>query len=128
MPNARVGNRQKVCSRPECQKERHKRACKAWHKKNPNYDKEERLRTRLLDDKSNRENLKTSTPMSKVNEQTARDVVGIEVFVFVDEILKHLVDWIRDIVPPQPTEKKREIYQVPAKEERDEIAQTCRSP
>ena len=32
-PNPKVGNRQYVCSKPECQRERHRRNCRAWREK-----------------------------------------------------------------------------------------------
>ncbi len=49
-PHARVGVRQKVCSSPECQRERHRRNCASWRSRNPDYDRETRLRARVRPD------------------------------------------------------------------------------
>ena len=46
-PHPRAGDRQHTCSRPDCQRERHRRACAAWRLRHPDYDREDRLRRRL---------------------------------------------------------------------------------
>ncbi len=99
-PNARVGERQKVCSEPECQRERHRRACARWRDRNPDYDREGRLRRQL------RVEIETHDPsvsdaLAKVDLAVARDVVGLEVTVFVEETARVLVDWARDVVLAQ---------------------------
>ncbi len=43
-PHPRAGDRQRVCSGPACQQERHRRADRAWHARHPDYDKKRRLR------------------------------------------------------------------------------------
>ena len=37
---------QKICSRPRCQKDRHRRSCLIWHKKHPHRDQKRRLKIR----------------------------------------------------------------------------------
>jgi len=102
MPNRRGGERQGTCSRPECQRERHRRNCEAWHRRNPGYDREGRLRKRLFREEAAEERVETRGPMSGLEESVARDSVGMEVFVFVDEVAKHLESWARDSVGLQP--------------------------
>ena len=46
-PHPRQGARQRVCSTPACQRERHRRACAQWRERNPDYDREARLQKRL---------------------------------------------------------------------------------
>ena len=46
LPHPRAGPRQQVCSRPECQRERHRRACADWRRRNPDYDAEDRVMCR----------------------------------------------------------------------------------
>lgn len=43
-PHPRVGDRQRVCSKPECQRERHRRWCEDSRRKSPDAGREERLR------------------------------------------------------------------------------------
>lgn len=43
-----AGGRQRVCSAEECQRERHRQACAAWHERHPDYDKAERLRRKVV--------------------------------------------------------------------------------
>jgi len=39
LPDARVGNRQRACSAPECQRARHREADRAWHARHRDYDR-----------------------------------------------------------------------------------------
>jgi hypothetical protein len=50
LPDKQVGNRQKVCSRPECQKERHRRESIVYRKRERFKDKEMRIVTKLRKD------------------------------------------------------------------------------
>jgi len=100
LPDSRAGKRQRTCSGAECQRERHRRNCARWHRQNPDYDREGRLRRKLIDASGqNREaNAVESDPLGQVNEGAARDLVGLQVYVVVDEIAKVLVAWTRDLV------------------------------
>lgn len=42
-PDARVGDRQRACSKPECQAERERRQQEAWRARNPEYGRARRL-------------------------------------------------------------------------------------
>lgn len=44
----RVGNRQRVCGRESCQRERRRRTQAAWRQRNPDYFVDRRLRERAL--------------------------------------------------------------------------------
>lgn len=44
----RVGKRQRACGRRECQKERRRRTRAAWREANPDYDRDRRLRERIV--------------------------------------------------------------------------------
>ncbi len=46
MPSKFQGERQKVCSKPEFQDERHRRSDREWHARNPDYDKKRYLKKR----------------------------------------------------------------------------------
>lgn len=47
-PNPKVGERQYVCSKPECQRERHRRNCQKWREQQRPREQAERFTERLL--------------------------------------------------------------------------------
>jgi len=58
----------------------------------------------------------------------ARDVVGLETYVFIDEIVRHLSGWARDAAGVQPLENKEEIGKHAHPGSRDEIGNFSPSP
>jgi len=66
--------------------------------------------------------------MSGLDESVARDSVGMEVFVFVDEVAKHLESWARDSAGLQPTVTKGENGRHAVEGARDEIEEGGISP
>lgn len=48
-PDAKVGDRQRVCGSPACQRELHRRNCVGWHRRNPGLEKETRFEERLVE-------------------------------------------------------------------------------
>jgi hypothetical protein len=127
LPSERVGNRQRACSRPECQRERHRRDCIRWHKQNAHYDREGRLRRKLVAERDRQINAAQSDPLRQVNESLARDLVGLQLYVLIDEIAKVLIAWTRDLVSEQVTENKGQIGKQVATAVRDEIVR-ARAP
>jgi len=83
-PQPQAGSRQRACSAPGCQRERHRRACVRWHRANPDYDREDRLRRRLR-----REGHPGAgdarggplDPLGALDWSAARDAVGLQVAV-----------------------------------------------
>lgn len=128
MPNGRVGNRQRTCSRPECQRERHRRACEDWHRRNPNYDREDRLRRGLIGESAEGVGGNSGGPLRRVDEEVARDAVGMEVYVFIDEIVRLLLGWARDVVVMKPHADKGELGKVVASGSRDAMAKSRPPP
>jgi len=128
-PHPRVGLRQRVCSSPACQRERHRRACSAWHELNPGYDRENRLRKKLWRQQAKEDAVATAVnPGRQLAWPAARDVVGLEVVVLVEEVLGLLVRWARDAVTAQASISQPVTGQhlgVPA---REEIATAARAP
>lgn len=110
-----------MCSDPKCQRERHRRNCAEWHLRNPEYDREDRLRRRLVRAEEEGGGRARGDPFRRVDESAARDSVGLEVFVFIDIIGRHLAEWVRDLVGAQPIVAKEEISRHPPGEARDEI-------
>jgi len=85
-PHARSGDRQRVCGAAACQRERHRRSCAAWHRAHHDLTHEDRLKRRLRP---------RPGPMSRA---AARDAVGLEVLVVVEEASKDLRAEVRDAV------------------------------
>ena len=126
LPNKRAVKRQRVCSREECQRERHRRACERWHKNNPGYDRERRLREKI----ERRERPRNGPmgvigidPLGKINWEAARDVVGVEVCVVIEKTGEVLKDWARDAVISEVHGIINKTPKVPPYKARDAIAQ-----
>lgn len=120
-PNARVGKRQRSCGGEACQRARHRRACADWHARHPDYDVERRLRDRVRRDGVVGEPLNRD-PLAEVVWDAARDAVGVEVSVIVEETGKVLVGWARDAVHAQTAEIMKRLGKVQAPALRDAIA------
>jgi hypothetical protein len=101
--HARAGARQRVCSAAACQRERHRQSCRRWHGNNPDYDREDRLRRRLLRDPPEQAipELLNRPPMAGLDREAARDAVGLEVIVLLEVAAQLLWDGVRDAVRPQ---------------------------
>ena len=98
-PNARQGDRQHTCGQPACKKEWHRRACARWRGRNPDYDLQPRLVTRLVKDDPPEQRVRQPDPLCGIDWAIAKDVVGLEVAVLVEEAGKVLVRWARDAIP-----------------------------
>ena len=67
-------------------------------------------------------------PIRRVDEIAARDAVGMETYVFVEEIVRLLLAWMRDSVVLRPAVAKQENRKVPVGGPRDEIGESGPSP
>jgi hypothetical protein len=94
-PHPRAGDRQHTCSHPSCQQERHRRACADWRRRNPDLDREGRLRQKLAS--GGTAGNTPDTPRG-LNRDAVRDAVGLEVAVILDELVRLLQLWTRDAV------------------------------
>ena len=82
-----------MCGAVACQRERHRRACKAWHEREGDEERRHRLRQRL------RREASVSGPVAgEVRWDVVRDAVGLEVCVVLEELLRLLDDAVRDAV------------------------------
>ena len=120
-PNARAGKRQRSCDREACQRARHRRACEQWHARHPDYDLERRLRERVRRDQVIGAPLERD-PLAEVVWDAARDAVGVEVSVIVEETGKVLAGWARDAVHAQTDEIMKQLGKVLPNPARDAIA------
>lgn len=86
-PNPRVGEKQKVCSKPECQRERHRRNCASWNKRNASWYAEDRLSERI------RAGPEVSTPattqpfMERFDWEVIKSTVGWSSGVILEQVI-----------------------------------------
>ena len=144
----RVGRRHRTCGAASCQRERHRRACAAWHEGNPGYDREDRLRRRLrlrspplpppTTSAATRPlrpppspppaSAVSTPPMRQIDWLAARDAVGLEVSVVLEVVGQVLWDGVRDAVRSQLIGIQGIRGQVLPRSPRDEIARGSRAP
>ncbi|WP_243346735.1 hypothetical protein [Mesoterricola sediminis] len=90
-----VGERQRVCGAPSCQKERHRRACARFHDRDPDYDRHTRFTAKLVQVGAGG---KGTVPAEAIDWRYARKVVGLEISALVEESGKVLLRQARDAV------------------------------
>ena len=91
-PDARVGARQRTCGSAPCRQAWHRRSCRDWRRRNPDYDRDDRLRRRL---QAQTQPVR-GDPLAQLNWDAARDVIGLQVAVVVEETGQLLVSWARE--------------------------------
>jgi len=114
VPHPRVGGRQRVCGAAECQRERHRRACKAWHEREREAARAHRVRQRLRQGCQ-----EPGRGEGGVRWEVVRDAVGLEAAVIFEELLRLLEDAVRDAVSRQGSGIKGESSKVPVLGRRD---------
>ncbi len=97
-PHPRAGDRQRTCGSTACQSERRRRSVAAWRLRHPDYDREDRLRRQLQGKATAAAEV---SPMAGVDWQAARNAVGMEVAVVIEETGRMLATWARNAVMPQ---------------------------
>ena len=75
-PDPRVGDRQHVCGRPECQTGRRRKTQASWRCRNPDYSAAYRLDQRAARSPSPSESLRLPRPMNKLPWDVAKDQFG----------------------------------------------------
>ena len=128
LPDPRAGDRQRTCSDPECQRERHRRACADWHRRNPDYDREDRLRRRLRREPEEAGQAGSCGPLDQIDWEAARDAVGLQGSVLAEEIGEVLVSWARDAVSGKPAGFTEENRKVPLLSPRDDMDRPDKPP
>ncbi len=117
-PDPRQKERQYVCGDEDCQQERHRRNCEDWHRRNQDYDRETRLRSKL---KKGKERGKYAEPSQGINWEGARDAIGLELLVVIDEVAKVTLDLARDALLPQRPGIKGKSHRLISSGSRDPI-------
>lgn len=86
-PDPRAGDRQRVWSSADCQRERHRRSDRAWHARHPDYDRDRRLRERLQVDEAAAMD-RPEEPLAGPARPAAQDAVDLEVLVVIEVLLR----------------------------------------
>lgn len=126
-PDPRTGDRQRVCGRAECQRERHRQACARWRERNPDYDREGRWRARLRPTAPAASSV-TADPLDAIDWSAARDAIGLEASVLVEETGQVLVRWARDAISRQGPGIPSDSRKYPPPTPRDDMVHRPRAP
>ena len=117
LPNPRLGDRQKTCGTPECQRQWHIRKCAEWNLKNRFCARESYLRGRLESLSPASHSPSSPTPTSQpppLNHSPQRaspldyprdvvqEVIGAQQLVIIEYILRLLVRRVQEVIKPQP--------------------------
>ena len=124
-PHPRAGDRQHVCSRADCQRERHRRACQRWRQGEAPAERAHRLRQRIRVDAEGRQAAGSGPRLSW---DVVRDAVGLEVAVILEEISRLLEDAVRDAVRRQVRASATESHRVPGAGQQDDMVLAARAP
>ena len=97
-PEPRVGDRQRTCGRPECQREWHRRTCADWRRRNPDYDREGRYREKLLGMGRDEPASGTSpgAPAGGLLWSVAREEIGLKTAVTIEEACIHVARHLQE--------------------------------
>lgn len=125
-PHPRAGGRQKTCGSPECQRERHRRNCADWHRRNEGYDRARRATARLAEARKKarqaRERSPAPNPVSEIPWDVVRDSVGLEAQRVLREIGQFLVEWVRDAVNQEVSALREQLAEIGPGGARDAFA------
>ena len=94
-PHPRAGDRQHVCSDEACQRERHRRSDRAWHARNPDYDRKRRLARRLGEEPVVDA---AEDPLEAMDWSVAEAEIGSAHRVVAERTGRLLVAWAQDAV------------------------------
>lgn len=108
LPDARVGARQRACDREECQRERHRRADRAWHAANRDYDRDRRWRETLAAAKAKPEAAPPAPnappPSPGLPWEVVQDEMGVEGRVIIAGIVRVIGQHVQDEMRRQVAE------------------------
>lgn len=117
VPNPRLGDRQKTCGTPECQRQWHTQKCAEWNRKNRAYFQENYLRRRLKSLKADpAAPLSPSCPPSAPAPSllcvfpldyprgVVQEVIGAQQLVIIEYIVRLLVRGVQEVIRVQRPE------------------------
>lgn len=120
----RVGVRQRTCGAPSCRRDWHRRSCREWRRRNPDYDRDDRLRRRLRPARE----ASGGDPLARLDWDAARDAIGLQGAVVVEETGRVLVAWARDAMALQRPGFPQPFGRQPPPRGRDAMGSPPRAP
>jgi hypothetical protein len=106
VPHPRVGERQLTCGGAECRREQHRRTCARWRAAHGDDDRADRLRERLRAQPNESAGTVVEGDPPQVAWSVAREVVGPQVSVIIEESHQVLVRWLREQIRSEVVEIK----------------------
>lgn len=116
-PDPRTAKHQRACGRTECQRDRHAEACAVWRAKNPDYDRERRLRERVVVDPPPAS--PDADPRDGIRWDRVRDALSLEATVVAYELAGILVRHARDAMTRTVKVQPKELRRISAQPSRD---------
>ena len=77
-PDPRVGERQRACGKPDCQKARRQKTQADWRRRNPDYATAYRLQQRTVKTDPAADPLRMTTPLNQLPWDVAKDQFGAQ--------------------------------------------------
>lgn len=109
-PSGKVGNRQHVCGKPECQKEWHRQACARWRKHYPDEARARKV-VHQVTRKAPAEQ-PVLDPLVAINWKGVRMAVGLKSMIVMREITKVLQRALRETSSAQTVSNHRNTIKV----------------
>ncbi len=106
LPNARLKDRQRTCSHPECKKEWHRKQCAKWNKQNKEYFKANYL-VRKLKKISSPSGLSSNTYISqsriklRLPRNEIQEVIRPEQLVIIEYMIEQMVQRYQSAIQSQ---------------------------
>jgi hypothetical protein len=125
-PDPRVGGRQRTCGAVACQRAWHRRSCRDWRRRHPDYDRDDRLRRRLQ--AGERAEARRADPLAQVDWEVAREAMGLQAAVVVEETGRVLVRWAREEIATQGAGIVGEMGRLPSRGARDAMGAGLPAP
>lgn len=101
-PDARVGERQRACGKPECQSARRQKTQADWRKRNPDYAIAWRFDQRAAQAQQPPEPLRLPAPLNQLPWNVAKDQFGAQGADFIGVMSTLILRAAKDQIRPYP--------------------------
>lgn len=115
-PDRRKGDEQKVCGDKACQRERHRRNCVDWHKRNRNYDKLTQFQQHI-----ERDPPQANASLADINWDYAAEQVDPLVAMLLEVVSHKVCAQLRDELLQKPLKRTVTSRPNPGGNGRDEL-------
>jgi len=116
-PSPRAVRHQKTCG-ADCRKALHRRRCKEWRQRNPDYDRAHRLANAVVPEP---DAPLPADPLRLVDWDKARAAIGVCAQVVIAEVAKVSIRAARDAVTQEVKVLRGELSRVPRQPARDAV-------